>query len=261
MNKIITIISKEWSEVFKNKLVLFTVLFLPLLFLIMPFATVIASEKFSSDGGSGAGGIPGYDQICEGMAETDCMQIYFLDLYALMFMILPIAIPTTIAAYSIVGEKQTRSLEPLLATPITTTELLSSKMLAAAIPAVAATWIGYLIYVIGMAFLLSADIASRLVDPLWIFAIFVVGPLLTLLAVCAAIMVSSRVSEPRVAEQLSALVILPVILVIVAQSTGLIFLDRQLILLIGFVVLVVDIILVYLAINLFERETILTRWK
>ena len=48
----------------------------------------------------------------------------FLSLFMFMFMIIPVAIPVTIAAYSIVGEKTTHSLEPLLATPITTSELL-----------------------------------------------------------------------------------------------------------------------------------------
>lgn len=261
MDKIRTIIGKEWSEVFKNRLVLFTVAFLPLVFLALPFLTVVLTQELAEEDTSEISGIPGYDQNCEELSGTQCMQIYFLDLYALMFLILPIAIPTTIAAYSIVGEKQTRSLEPLLATPITTPELLSAKMLAAAIPAILATWIGYIAYVIGMSFFIESEIVVRLLDPLWIVAIFVVGPLLTLLAVCAAMMVSSRVTEPRVAEQLSALVILPIILVIVAQSAGLILIDRQLILLIGLVVFIIDIVLVYLTIRLFERENILTRWK
>jgi ABC-2 type transport system permease protein len=67
--------------------------------------------------------------------------------------------------------------------------------------------------------------------------------------------------DPRVAEQLSAFVILPLILIIVGQSAGLIILDKQMIILIGAIVLIIDAILVYLAVRLFERETILTRWK
>ena len=68
------------------------------------------------------------------------MQIYLINEFLLLFMMMPLIIPITIAAYSIVGEKTTRSLEPLLATPITTAELLIGKGLAAAIPAIAATW-------------------------------------------------------------------------------------------------------------------------
>ena len=69
------------------------------------------------------------------------------------------------------------------------------------------------------------------------------------------------VSDPRAAEQLSALIVLPLILLVVGQSVGLILIDRQVILLIGLVVAILDIVLVILTVQLFERETILTRWK
>jgi hypothetical protein len=74
----------------------------------------------------------------------------------------------------------------------------------------------------------------------WLTAIDLVEPLLTLLAVCAAIIISSRVTEQRVAEQLSAPVILTLILIIVGQSAGLSILDRQMIMLIGVIVLIIE---------------------
>lgn len=263
MDKIWTVVGKEWAEVFKNRLVLFSVAFLPLLFIALPIITVIgagglegaAMEEF------GEGSIPGADALCQGMDAAECGQLFMLNIYGLMFMILPVAIPVTIAAYSIVGEKTTRSLEPLLATPITTLELLAGKGLAAIIPAVGVTWLSYVLYVVIMRFLVSPAAFGHLLDPLWLIAIFAVGPLLTLLAVSVAIMISSRVSDPRVAEQLSMLVILPIILGIVGQSTGLLLLDRQLVLLVGGVVLLLDAMLLYLAVQAFQRETILTRWK
>ena len=261
MNKTLTIIRKEWAEVFKNKLVLFSVVFLPLIFVLMPLISIGVmgafedSEEFTGDP------IPGAEALCQGLNEFDCVQIYTLDLFTLMFMILPIMIPVTIAAYSIVGEKTVRSLEPLLATPITTAELVVGKMVAAVAPAIFATWLAYVLYVIGINILTTSSAASRLTEPLWLVAVFIVGPLLALLSVCVAIMVSSRVTDPRVAEQLSGVVILPLILIIIGQSIGFIVLDQELVLLVGAVALVVDVVLVYLAVRLFERETILTKWK
>jgi ABC-2 type transport system permease protein len=64
-----------------------------------------------------------------------------------------------------------------------------------------------------------------------------------------------------VAEQLSALVLLPVILVVVGQSVGLVLINRQLMLIILVVVALLDAALLYLAVRLFQRETILTRWR
>lgn len=262
MEKIRTIISKEWSEVFKNRLVFFSVAFLPLLFVALPVLTMLATGGM--DGGEAADlgeAFPGAETLCEGRTAAECGEIYLLNLYSFMFMILPVAIPVTIAAYSIVGEKTTRSLEPLLATPITTVELLVGKALAAIIPAVAATWISFGLFVIIMYFLVSPGAFTFLLDPLWILAIFVVGPLLTLLAVTIAIMISSRVSDPRVAEQVSMLILLPIIVGLIGQSAGVILIDREFVLVVALVVLILDIVLVYLGIQAFQRETILTRWK
>lgn len=265
MDKIKTIISKEWAEVFKNRLVLFTVLFLPLIFIALPLVTVTTINGTAGGEVSEAMEEEAPDafmqQVCDDIGGLECIQVYMLNIYTLLFMILPISIPVTIAAYSIVGEKTMRSLEPLLATPITTAELITGKALAAIIPAVAATWFGYLIFAIAMRFLVSDAVFAHAVEPSWLMAIFIVGPLLTLLSVSVAIMVSSRVSDPRVAEQLSTVVILPLILFIVGQSIGLFILNRQIVLIAAVVIGLLDAFLLYLVVKVFQRENILTRWK
>lgn len=262
MEKVNTIVLKEWAEVFKNRLVLFSVAFLPLLFIALPIITMLAGGGLEElSGGQAGGGVPAADALCEGVSAAECGQIYFLNLYAFMFMILPVAIPVTIAAYSIVGEKSTRSLEPLLATPITTVELLAGKALAAIIPAVAATWISFGLFVVAMSFFTSPEAFRHLVDPLWLIAVIVVGPLLTLLAVNIAIMISSRVSDPRVAEQLSMIVILPIVVGLIGQSAGIVLIDREFVLVVALIVALIDAILVYLSIQTFQREQILTKWK
>jgi len=263
LKKIKTIIRKEWAEVFKNRMVLFTVAFLPLIFLVIPFATLFFTQSIDdfSELNSSPGGLEAFGAQCAGLTETDCVQLYMLNLYTIMFMILPVAIPVTIAAYSIVGEKAARSLEPLLATPITTTELLSAKAIAAVTPAILATWLSYLIFLLMSYVLVSPEVFSRLLDPTWLIAILIVSPLLTLLSVSFAILISSRVTDPRVAEQMSALVVLPLILLLVGQSVGLILFSQALVLVIGLVVAILDVILLTVAIKLFQRETILTRWK
>ncbi len=261
MEKVKTIIGKEWAEVFKNKLVLFTVAFLPLILIALPLLTVGFTGNL--EGAEALNETPDefFGDLCVGLSEMDCTQVFMLNLYTLMLMILPVAIPVSIAAYSVVGEKTTRSLEPLLATPITTTELLMGKAIAAVIPAVAATWIAFTIYLIGVRFMVSDAVFSYMIQPLWLIAIVIVAPLLALMAVSFGLMVSSRVSDPRVAEQISGVVIVPIILFIVGQSVGLIIIDQRTILIMAVVVAVIDVILLFFTVKLFQRETILTRWK
>jgi ABC-2 type transport system permease protein len=202
-----------------------------------------------------------YGELCQGLTEVDCTQVYVLNVFTLMFMILPAVIPGSIAAYSIVGEKTTRSLEPLLATPITIAELIIAKATAAAVPAIAATWLGFGIYLAGVRLMASEIIFAHILDPMWFIAIFIVGPLLTLTPVAVAIIVSSRATDPRVAEQISAIVVLPIIMLIAGQAVGWILLDQQLIIFIALATAVLDVGLLYLSFRIFQRETILTRWK
>lgn len=264
MDKIKTIIGKEWAEVFKNRLVLFTVIFLPLIMVALPLITTAVTNNLTEDiAAEEAESIPDdfFGEMCVGLSEIDCTNVYMLNLYTLMLMILPVAIPVTIAAYSIVGEKTSRSLEPLLATPITTIELLLAKATAAVIPAILATWIGYAIYLIGIRFMVNDAVFARVVAAEWLIAIFIVSPLLTLLSVSLAMIISSRVTDPRVAEQLSALVILPLMMLVIGQSVGFVLIDQRVIIIIGVVVALLDVFLIYLSVKLFQREVILTRWK
>ncbi len=138
---------KEWAEVFRNRFVLFAVAFLPLIFTALPLGILYAMRS----SGDLAGEIPfdgpqGFLELCKGLDGGDCMQFFIISQFMLLFMMLPVFIPITIAAYSIVGEKTTRTLEPVLATPITTLELLTGKALAGIIPAMVASWAGFLIF-------------------------------------------------------------------------------------------------------------------
>jgi ABC-2 type transport system permease protein len=275
MDKIKTIIGKEWAEVFKNRWVFFSVLFMPLIFAIMPLVTLATTNSFTEElTGDVSTETPAdveasdddsmtafAGELCTGLNESDCVQVYMISIFTLLFMMVPLIVPVTIAAYSVVGEKTTRSLEPLLATPITTIEFLIGKAAAAVIPAVVATWVGFGIYLVGAFLMAEARIFSYIIDPLWMIAIFIDGPLLALLSVNIALMISSRVTEPRAAEQLAGFVVLPVVLLLMGQSFGWILISQELIIIIGVVTAVLDASLFYFTIKLFQRETILTRWK
>jgi ABC-2 type transport system permease protein len=197
-----------------------------------------------------------------GLSGSDCFQVFLVSEFMMLFMLVPVAIPVTIAAYSIVGEKTTRSLEPLLATPITTVELLIGKCLAAVIPAVLATYGAFGIFALGSWIIVANKmLLMALLDARWLIAIFLVGPLLAVMAVTFALMVSSRVNDPRVAEQVSMVVIVPVLAGFFGQVAGLFVLNKQIISIVALVMLVLDAFLLYLTTRVFQREQILTRWK
>lgn len=263
MDRVMQIVRKEWEEVFRNRLVLFTVAFLPLILTALPLIILGAvgsaagfDEMMSSD-------LPAeFGQLCEGLSGADCSQYFLLSQFMLMFMLIPLAIPSTIASYSIVGEKTTRTLEPILATPITTLELLLGKSLAAFIPAVLATWLGFAFFAVGTVLLgVGQAVVARILSPLWLLAVLLTGPLLAVASVSVAVMVSSRATDPRVAEQISVLVILPLLGLFFGQISGLVLINEKLILWMSLGLLVLDAGLMAFATHLFQRESILTRWK
>ncbi len=260
---IIILIRKEWAELYRNTLLLGSVLFMPLLFAAIPIIMLWGMGDLAADAMGGLGGnLPQQiTKMCGDLSPGACSMAFFMAQFNTMFMFIPIILPSTIIPYAIVGEKTQRSLEPLLATPISTLDLLLAKALSAIIPAIAATWLSFLIYAIATwALLPDKAIFAVIFQSLWLFAIFVVGPLLALLTADLALMVSSRSTEPRAAQQVAGLVVLPLVLLLLGQMSGMLLITPAFVLLIGLAALLLDIILTYLAVQVFDREAILTRW-
>lgn len=262
MHRVRTIIDKEWAEVFKNRVVLFTVGFLPLIMTALPLVILYVMHSTGGTSGSNTDIPAQFAQACGNATAGDCMMIYILNQFLLMFMMMPLAIPVAIAAYSIVGEKTTRSLEPLLATPVTTVELLAGKSLAAAIPAIIATLAGFFIFALAAPWVgASPVVTAAILSPTWLIAILVVGPLMAVLAVNVAVIVSSRSSDPRTAEQVSMVIIVPLLAILFGQVAGLLVVNVQLMMISSVVLAIVDVGFVLLGARLFQRETILTKWR
>jgi ABC-2 type transport system permease protein len=176
------------------------------------------------------------------------------------FLILPAVIPLAIAAYSIIGEKEQGSLEPLLATPISDLELFLGKALASVLPALVLTWGGFGLF-LGISILFIGGIPPHVLTPPWIAAIFGLSPLLSLFSVGVTMLVSSRASDARAAYQVSSLAILPGIVPLIVYSSKKTLVNLWLVGVEGLVLLVASSIVLYFAIKVFSREQILTRWK
>jgi ABC-2 type transport system permease protein len=263
MNAIRTIVKKEWAEVRKNKLVLSVVLFIPLLMTLIPLVMMAIMGRVGVSQAD-------YEEmaamlrnpIFAGLDPREAIQSVLASNFLVLFLMMPLMVPVTIAAYSIVGEKVTRSLEPLLATPTTTTQLLIGKGLAAALPGILTAWVSYGLFLIGARiFAVSDRVFNIFVNPMWLIAMLVLAPLLTVMAVFVGIIVSSRTSDPRAAEQLGSLIILPLMVLFIGPMAGFIQLNSTTFWISALIALVADVILVYLGVKLFQRETILTRWK
>ena len=263
MNAVKTIIRKEWKDIRKNKLVLSVVLFIPILMTLIPLVMMVVMGRVGmSQSDYEEMQIMLKNPLFSGMDPVEAIQSTLASQFLVLFLMMPLMVPVTIASYSIVGEKVTRSLEPLLATPISTLKLLLGKGLAAALPGILTAWVSYVIFLIGARFLAVSDrVFSIFVEPMWLIAMLVLAPLLTVMAVNVGIIVSSRTSDPRAAEQLGSLLVIPLMILFIGPMVGIIQLSSFTFIVSALIVLVADVVLVYLGVKLFQRETILTRWK
>lgn len=189
------------------------------------------------------------------------IQAYLFQFFAVMLVLIPVTSSMSLAAYSVVGEKQARTLEPLLVTPITTFELLGAKVLGAFLPSIALTAVSYIVYVLMTVIFARPGVAGILLGARSIATVFVLGPLAALAALQMAVCVSSRVNDARTAQQIGVLVILPIPGLLVGQLFGALTLSVPVIASIALGLLAINAGLIWLAIALFDRETILTRWK
>lgn len=263
MSAIATLVGKEWAEIRRNRLVLSVVVIMPLVITAIPVGALALMSRLGVSAAD-------YEQLgpllnnpmFAGMSAVEAMQAVLASNMLVLFLIMPVIVPVTIATNSIVGEKLTRSLEPLLATPISTTELLVGKGIAAAAPGVATVWASYAVFLAGArVFSVSDRVFGLFIDPMWLVALLVLAPLLTVMAVSAGIIVSSRAGDAASAQQLGSLVVLPLMLLLIGALTGVVQLSGTVFWIAAVVVAMIDAALLRVAVGTFERETILTRWK
>jgi len=175
-----------------------------------------------------------------------------------MFLVLPVFLPILLAAQSIGGERERRTLEPLLATPVSTGALILGKSIAALVPAVLITWVAAALFCLGM-----DAIAQRMLlpDAAWLFGTLVLSPLLALFGNALAVVVSSRVLDPRAAQNLAATTVLPLLALVAFQLAGRIALGPAFYLSLAAGVARADAALIAIATRLFDRERLLTNWR
>jgi ABC-2 type transport system permease protein len=198
--------------------------------------------------------------LAQGGADPASWLPTYINAFGFWFVIGAASIPNTIASYSIVGEKVSKSLEPLLSTPTTDGEILVGKGLAAFVPAVLAAWAGSVIFQV-LIDLETLGPFGHLFYPNWIMVvelIFLV-PLAALLAIEASVIISSHVTDVRSAQQYASLIFLPLIGVYVASE--IVGLTTTTLFEISGVFAAIVLVLYSVSIRTFHREEILTKWK
>ena len=176
-------------------------------------------------------------------------------MYFEMFLLVPMILPLVIAADSIAGERERKTLESLIASPLSTWEILLGKLTTTMIPSTIITWVSGVIFMVISDLSLYDDI-GRLLFPnnMSVILLFGFSPFMSLLTTQSMIIVSTRSSGMREAQQLGSLAILPLYSFILGETAMLLLVNYWWVILAAAILLTSTIILLYVNLRIFNRE-------
>ena len=227
------IFRKELREYKRNSSVVAAMAIIPLIFLIQPLVTVLTLAT------AAAGPLSHKDPL-----------LYLLGI--------PAIVPTTIAAYAVVGERQQGTLEPLLESPIRREELLLGKALASFVPSVAIAYAVYALFIAIVELFSHPGIAPALIHGQGLIAQIVFTPLIAAWSIWVGIAISARTSDVRTAQQLAMLASLPTVAVTTLIAYNVIRPSLQLAVALAAALLVLDRLGWRAASAAFDRERLIT---
>ncbi|MGE5222707.1 MAG: stage II sporulation protein M [Omnitrophica WOR_2 bacterium] len=131
----------------------------------------------------------------------------------LMVGFFPITISLVIALESFVGEKERHSIEPLLSSPLEDWQLYLGKLLASLVAPLLASYLGTIVYLIGIGKGLGWQAPASL-----IVQVFLLAFVQALVMVSGAVVVSTQTTSVRAANLLASFIVVPMALLVEGES-------------------------------------------
>jgi ABC-type Na+ efflux pump permease subunit len=270
IEKAMLVFKKDWREIHRNWQVILPIVVVPLMIsVILPIILTVIPSLAATQGGSLNGfgtlieNLPRHvqEQLAD-MTEQQVM-IYVMAIYffAPFFLIIPLMASSVIASDSFAGEKERKTIEALLATPLSDGELFLGKMLVSFIPSMAVTIVSFASYTTVFDVMAYNIFNGKLLLPTidWILLIFGLAPTIALASIGLTVMISAKVRGFKEAQQISVVLLIPVLALVVGQATGAIIFGPVVILALIGLFGIVDLAVFRAGVKLFKRDEILTK--
>jgi ABC-type transport system involved in multi-copper enzyme maturation permease subunit len=236
--KVRAVIRKELREYRRNKLVVGTMAVMPIFFFVLPLLSVVAqtpSARYAAIKGAVGGA-------------------------TLSLLVMPLILPTIVAGYAVVGERDQGTLEPVLTTPVSREEFLLGKALAACVPTISVAYVLYALFIL-IVRAAGAPEAVRLISaPAELIALGVAAPLLATFSIWVGLAISVRSTDVRAAQQLSALAVLPIVGLLVLFTFRIISPTVTVAITGAVIVALLDLVAWRVVSRMFDPERVLTRY-
>jgi len=231
------ILHKELRDYRRNRfVVVFTMAILPLIFIVVPMIQLFAIPVTVS-------------------SSTLDTRIGISLLYMLL---IPAIIPSSLSAYSVVGEREQGTLEPVLTTPIRREEFLVGKALAALLPTLVVAYAIFGIFLAATALFAHPGVATAVFSGSHILIQLLFTPLIAGWSIWIGIAISSRTTDIRAAQQLSVFASLPPLAIVALMSLNVITPSTGLALGLAAGLFAVDVLAWRVVAAMFDRERLLT---
>jgi ABC-type Na+ efflux pump permease subunit len=249
---------KDLKEVFSDIGIYGPMLGVPLFFaLALPVLTLYVAMYAAPTTVTKLVVLPGV-QGAAGYVNGIAFTLFFaVNVLGPIFLTMPIFTAAVIAADSLIGEKERKTSEALLALPISNDELLLGKLLASLVPAVLLTLGVFLLYgtVVNVLTYNSFHVYVLPTVP-WLMMI-VASPLLAMAAIGLVIFVSARAKSIKEAQQITSLLVLPVMLLPFVSIFGVAKLTFYFMLCMIIALAAADLVVIYVGTHTFRKEALL----
>jgi ABC-2 type transport system permease protein len=236
LGRIRAVVYKELRDFRRNRAIVTTMTLLPLIFLIAPTISLIRVPD----------------------SATGTLVTRAVGVTSLLLFIVPVVIPPFITGYSIIGERDQGTLEPVLTTPIRREELLLGKAAAAFVPSVSVAYLMYVVFAVTIRLFASSTVSGVVWHAPRVLTQILFIPLLAVWSIWVGIAMSARSRDVRVAQQLATLGSLPALAIVSLISFQVITPSVPLVLGLALALLVIDLVGWRFVAQLFDRERLIT---
>ncbi len=265
IDRVRALLTKDLRETFSTAQIMLPLVVVPLMIIIgypVAFLWAIRVAPDAVDGlkefisGFPASAIPAIPGLT---AAGRAAYIGVVYLFAGFFLIVPVMVSTVIAANSFAGEKERRTLEGLLYTPLSDAELIVGKIAASFLPAVAFAWVCFAIYTV-IVDVMGAPIVGALFFPTanWWALMVLLVPAVSLFVISIVVLVSTKARGFQEANAIGGSIVLPIIGVVAAQVSGLMVLSAEVIAAVSVVFVLLDAGLLLMIVRAFRRSRIVS---
>jgi len=232
--RVAAITVKELRDYRHNRFVIGTMATVPVLFIVLPMIQLFAANVTGKHVSAHVG------------------------LSLLYLLVIPVMVPSVVSAYSVVGEREQGTLEPVLITPIRREEFLTGKALAAFVPTLVIAYAVFGVFLAAAALFANPAIVSAIYAGTHVLVQLLFTPLLAGWAIWVGIAVSARSTDVRVAQQLSVLASMPPLAILALTSLNVITLSTALAIGLAAALLAIDLLAWRVVAAMFDRERLVT---